>query len=89
MIDKVHAWRTADGTLYEKQDDAKTHDFVIALKAWFAESFPSKSRGPKPYGPVCERMVKDRMQLLAIFKTLNGAPEVVAPDKVVTLHGER
>lgn len=87
MAEKVIAWKSSDGEMFENEDDAKAHDFETELMTWVNKHspFPSNTQPFTTILSFVDAMVEDRMALLKIFKLLNGGnPIVAAPTKEIT-----
>lgn len=41
MVDKIQAWKTLDGKVFENECDALNHDRDLKLRAFFKELFNS------------------------------------------------
>lgn len=80
-MDKVAAYRTSDGTLFETEQAAKDHEFQITLTVWWeAQDFEAdKATGAVFPDRIYTLIMADRMKLLPIFKLLNGGNPIVAP----------
>lgn len=77
-MNKVSAWRTSDGVLFEDEESAKTHEFQSALSVWFLAQFPNQDEGCLPE-KFWDALLEDRNKLLTIFKHLNGGNPITAP----------
>lgn len=81
MPDKVQAWRSSDGKLFELEDEAKAHEFELAFRAWARSGLDAGEKDftdPQMIGFI-NRIIEDRMKLLPIFKGLNGGNGLSVP----------
>lgn len=80
-IETVRAFKASDGKLFESEQDAKDHEFELALAAWW------RSCEFTHPADVLTAIMDERMKLLPIFKLLNGGNGIVlrpmpqAPEK--------
>lgn len=89
MIDKVPAYRTNDGQLFEKEQDAKDHEFELAFDVWFksvTEGFDVTQKNT--LDDIKMVILDERAKLLPIFKLLNGGNPVVAPPRSIPTEGQ-
>ncbi len=79
MVEKYQAWRSADGELFDSEQEAKDHEFTVTLATWFKARFPDPGVDGEPGTAFWNAMLEDRMKLLPIFKLLNGGSTLTAP----------
>lgn len=73
MVKSVAAWQTSDGQLHASEQDAKDHEFRTALAAFMPAlwlDIPESSDLLR--NKLFKALYDARMQLLPIFKILNG-----------------
>lgn len=83
MADKVSAWQASDGTIYMVEQDAKDRDFEIALRAWAEDYYNTPRDDPlsEHAEQIVASMIAERMNLLPIFKILNGGNTLALPPR--------
>lgn len=72
MAKQVAAWAADDGTIFATEDEAKNHDFEVALAGWWT-SIMTEMTDPPSISHLQGLMRRDRQKLLTIFKLLNGS----------------
>lgn len=74
-IEKVPAWRTSDGQYFEKQDDAKAHEFELQFREYWKMLKVDMLKSDDDdvlVDDIGNRIIDDKDKLLPIFKLLNG-----------------
>jgi hypothetical protein len=91
-MEKFSAWRTVDGKLFAEEQDAKDHEFAVALDAWVEATFSPEihtvddARAERSFDNLLGLLKADRMKMLPIFKLLNGTGGPIAPPVQPTDH---
>lgn len=80
-MEKVYAFKTGDGQLFETEQAAKDHEFTLAIRSWWTEALVSLGKQEKGDAPSdwLDIIIADRAKLLPIFKLLNGGNPIVVP----------